>query len=98
MNTLKYGEWAFENETRDGPCILIGYIYIPVCSFAHPIVGKYLISRRTEGWQLAPVIYDRSGHGRMVVGMQFTLLTNSPDLVNDEIALALIPARSTGAP
>ncbi len=86
MNTLKHPwDWQYENDTPDGPCILFVGIYVPVCSFANPIAGKYLLSRRTEGWQLAPVVYDKSGHGKTVRDMPFYLLVCASDELNERI-------------
>lgn len=86
MKTVRYGDWLFHNNEIQ---ILLPKapwrMYFPICSFGNPCAGGYLVSRRTEGWQLAPVVFTPDGHGKKVADMPFILLTNSPDAVNAEI-------------
>ncbi len=39
-------------------------VEVPVCSASRPKVGHYLISKRTEGWELASAIYIPGGWAR----------------------------------
>lgn len=88
MNYVRYGAWCF----RDC-CVVIYGTAFPVCSFSNPIAGRYLLSRKTEGWQLAPVIYQNDGYGRKVKDMPFYTLTYSPEAVDAEINRALTAIR-----
>ena len=69
MRILRYSGFAGAVwdvwEIRDGILHLVlarprgGPIHttVPVCSSKNPVEGAFVISRKTEGWQLAPAVY-----------------------------------------
>lgn len=85
MKTVRYGDWRVLPKRE---LSVDGRVY-PVCTFANPTPGRFLVTRRAEGWLLTPVTFTEDGHGRCWPNGEFILLINAPEEVNDAMALIL---------
>jgi hypothetical protein len=79
--------WSFDKLTNSAKVTLergVEHI-LPICSHKNMREGHYPVSRRLDGWELAPV-YIHNGSGMTDKRLDFMSLDGAPYALNEELS------------
>lgn len=99
---IVYNRWEFIPESRSILAVFEGNplpikTWIPICTEANPREFAFYISRRTDGWQLAPAyakvenrtwVSSTSAYHQLVP-MEFVILIGAPEHLDEEMVKIL---------